>query len=627
MSETVIRNVAEFQTQLQTVEADETDFLYRGQADVNWKVECSASRRLNLDPTKPVENQLINPLLVGYLESRIERARKRNFLPPDFNEDSSDLELLAQLQYFGAATGLIDFTTAPLIALWFACNESHAKDGAVFLLPRSATKKVDNSSDLKEKIQSFYEKDEIWLWEPPPRGHRIGAQNSVFVLGVPVISRAAMRKLTVPAESKPDILTHLEDLCNINEEELFPDFPGYAVSNASNKTYDVSRSVSYWNERIGLAHDDSARAKAHYRCGVAFSAIKNARKAIEQYSAAIELKPDARAYGNRGLAKADLNQRDKALADYDRAISLNPQYAIAYNNRGSVKEEMGLHEEAIADFDSALSINPNLAGCYANRGSANTKLKRYEDAIQDYDSAIRVDPEWAEAYCGRGMTRIDQEKYAEAVADFDAAIAIRPDYADAFINRGAAKSWLRRHKEAIADFSEALRIQPHDAEAYYNRGATMAIIGLHEEAIADFDAAIALDPKHAKAFNSRGATRAKIGHFKEAETDFSTAIGINPKYDEAYFNRGLARKSLGQLSAAAEDFEKARLLAGKQGNADLLKILDRELDDLKSRDPSAPPFFQVVPHRSGYVEGIHPGMLKELLCDMDDDRFIEKSAQ
>lgn len=151
MSETVIRSVAEFQEQLQGFESEGTDFLYRGQADVNWKVECSAARRLNRDPTKSIEDQLINLLLVGYLESRIERAKKRNFLPPGFNADSSDLELLAQLQHYGAATGLIDFTSNPLVALWFACNESHARDGAIFLLPRSATKKVDDSSDLKKR--------------------------------------------------------------------------------------------------------------------------------------------------------------------------------------------------------------------------------------------------------------------------------------------------------------------------------------------------------------------------------------------------------------------------------------------------------------------------------------------
>lgn len=36
---------------------------------------------------------------------------------------------------------------------------------------------------------------------------------------------------------------------------------------------------------------------------------------------------------------------------------------------------------------------------------------------------------------------------------------------------------------------------------------------------------------------------------------------------------------------------------------------------------------EVVPHSSGYVEGIDPEKLKEILCDLDDDRFREKNAQ
>ena len=36
---------------------------------------------------------------------------------------------------------------------------------------------------------------------------------------------------------------------------------------------------------------------------------------------------------------------------------------------------------------------------------------------------------------------------------------------------------------------------------------------------------------------------------------------------------------------------------------------------------------EVVPHSSGYVEGIDPEKLKEVLCDLDDDRFIEKTYQ
>ena len=39
----------------------------------------------------------------------------------------SDLELLAELQHFRAATCLIDFTRSALVALWFAVSQTPKK--------------------------------------------------------------------------------------------------------------------------------------------------------------------------------------------------------------------------------------------------------------------------------------------------------------------------------------------------------------------------------------------------------------------------------------------------------------------------------------------------------------------
>ena len=46
----------------------------------------------------------------------------------------SDLEILAELQHFGAATCLIDFSRSALVALWFACQQSSrgAANGKVY---------------------------------------------------------------------------------------------------------------------------------------------------------------------------------------------------------------------------------------------------------------------------------------------------------------------------------------------------------------------------------------------------------------------------------------------------------------------------------------------------------------
>ena len=82
MNETVVTSVAEFQARLQELESDEAGLLYRGQADAIWPVSCSAARRLTQDPANPVEDQLIDSLLIGYLEFLIAKARMRGFLPP-----------------------------------------------------------------------------------------------------------------------------------------------------------------------------------------------------------------------------------------------------------------------------------------------------------------------------------------------------------------------------------------------------------------------------------------------------------------------------------------------------------------------------------------------------------------
>ena len=561
MNETVVTSVAEFQARLQELEPDEGGFLYRGQADAAWPVSCSATRRLTQDPANPIENQLINSPLVGHLEFLIAKTRMRGFLPPGFSEISPDLELLAQLQHQGAATGLIDFTRQPFVALWFACNEDYEKDGVVYILSRSETEEISNSRDLEKQIQSFYEEGTLWSWEPSARGNRVVAQSSIFVFGASAIASDRMERILIQAENKSDILNQLETFCGVNEEMLFPDFSGFAVANASNKPLDVKRTVSYWREQVELASDDGIKATAHFECGKAYSAIQDFQNAIEQYS---------------------------------EAIKLNPEYTYAYTNRGIAKDILGQRERAIEDFDIAISIDP----------------KNYK------------------AYNGRASSKVDLDRNEEAITDFDAAIRIKPEYAEAYNNRGAAKAGLGRNEEAVADYSRAIHINPGSAEAYFNRGNAKADLDRNEEAIVDYDAAIRIKPGFAEAYLSQGNAKANLGWYKDAIEDFSDAINRNREYTNAYKSRGLARKFLGQFSAAKEDFERAQALAQRQGNTRLLQKLGQELDEMKSRhhSESAPASFKVVPHRSGYVEGIDPEQLKENLCDLDDDRFADKDA-
>ena len=463
MSEIFVSSVAEFHAKLRKL-GGETGFLHRGQADAAWPVDCAAARRLKNNPAALIEEQLMSQLLVGYLEFLIDRARMRGFLPPDgFDQNSTDLELMAQLQHQGAATGLIDFTRQPLVALWFACNERREKNGAVYLLPRSHVEEMRRRDDTKKKIESLYAENKLRAWEVAALGNRIVAQSSILVFGLPEIASNVMKKIIIKGKNKRAVIAELDALYGVNEETLFSDFSGYAVANSSSKAFDVGQTISYWEEQIESASGETEKAtratekaKAHFQCGVAYSAIREHEKAIKHYDEAIQLNlRDPVAYNNRGVAKADLGKHQEAMADYDEAIRLNPQDANAYNNRGNARQALGKREEAIADYDEAIRLNPQDANAYNNRGNARQALGKREEAIADYDEAIRLNPQDANAYNNRGNVKQALGKREEAMADYDKAIRLNPQDAAAYYNRGIAHLCLGAWREAEENLTTA----------------------------------------------------------------------------------------------------------------------------------------------------------------------------
>ena len=312
MREIIVTSVEDFLAQLRLLAPVQTDFLFRGQADVDWKVDCSAARRLNQDRANPIDLQLFNSLLVGYSEFLIASARERELIPPGLDKNSPDLEFLAQLQHYGAATGLIDFTRKPLVALWFACNGAQSEEGAVYLLPYSVTTEIGNDHNLVRKFQSFYEDNRLWSWKPVPRGSRIGAQHSVFVFGTPQISPDLMTRLVIRADSKSGILSNLKTVHDITEEGLSPDFPGYAVANAHIKSFNPLLTIPYWLDQAESALDKTQKANAHFQCGLAFGGIGKFTDAIGHFTAAIESDPMlAEAFNNRASLRKETNNLRK----------------------------------------------------------------------------------------------------------------------------------------------------------------------------------------------------------------------------------------------------------------------------------------------------------------------------
>lgn len=93
-------------------------------------------------------------------------------------EDETDI--LAELQHFGGKTNLIDFTLDFLIALFFACDSSHDKDGRIVLL-EVASRPGQIKSPKKNQNNRVISQKSIFV--QPPSGYI--KSNEVVIVPIP----------------------------------------------------------------------------------------------------------------------------------------------------------------------------------------------------------------------------------------------------------------------------------------------------------------------------------------------------------------------------------------------------------------------------------------------------------
>ena len=220
-----------------TAQFENGQYLFRGVSNDTYEIQASASRRLEKEDRNPAQ-------LLKANQDLIDKAQLLGHDRQDGRQLTA-LELLAQLQHYGAATCLIDFTRSALVALWMACQQSTRRknaNGKVFAVRsdnRSQFRNVTPQLLRDEDIGFFFKKEDgrfpLYQWQPKYQNNRIIAQQSVFVFGgadVPVEAECI-----ILAGGKEDILTSLDKRSGITEASLFPDFDGFARLHAWNKPY------------------------------------------------------------------------------------------------------------------------------------------------------------------------------------------------------------------------------------------------------------------------------------------------------------------------------------------------------------------------------------------------------
>jgi hypothetical protein len=261
-----------FRAVTRLVTLQEPTYVWRGQEDLTWPLTPSLHRKVGAAvPEGPVRAKRLQTEVSVEVERLMLRARAHGHDRVD-GRDLRSLGLLALLQHNGAATPLLDVTTDPIVALYFASLpaprlDPHGsdKDGVVLAIDtrRATALRVDIDSDATfTDIVARLDTEGFGfaVYTPPSVSPRITAQRGRFIFGrvtpgvaystlaVPTHeewSSNALKTLLNPdgggrpmippvvgirvaASEKPRVREVLRKTYGLDAESLFPDLAGFA---------------------------------------------------------------------------------------------------------------------------------------------------------------------------------------------------------------------------------------------------------------------------------------------------------------------------------------------------------------------------------------------------------------
>ena len=106
-------------------------------------------------------------------------------------------------------------------------------------------------------------------------------------------------------------------------------------------------------------------------------------------------------------------------------------------------------EYAALAFQKAITLDPNMAIAHYLLGNTLYQLDRIEDAIVEYTRAIDISPFFPEVYNNLGTALADLGQYEEAIVQYERALEIQPNFPLALYNKGIAFMQLGQTEQGI----------------------------------------------------------------------------------------------------------------------------------------------------------------------------------
>lgn len=322
--------------------------LYRGESRIFDKV-CSGLYRDYLSINEITDFAEIHEHIVktynAYLRPKENEAEERN-----------EMDILAELQHYGAKTNLIDFTPDFLIALFFACEIDHEQNGRIIILKN-------------------VEIGEYEIVKPHKVVGRIIHQKSRFVHSSKgFLDQGTYKQIHIPNYLKEVIISYLEEYHDITREYIYNDVLGFIT---------LPEIQSYYN-LFKKGEDQLKRLST-------MGGKQNYSAAIKYLEGAKSLNPsDFRTLQTLIQAYSHAEKYDEVIKCCEEAIKLNyPPAEFMYHKA----EALYLNEDyeaAQKSYEQAIRRDRSNVLYYLGRCKSLIKFVLTKDEMSEEDSEIII---------------------------------------------------------------------------------------------------------------------------------------------------------------------------------------------------------------------------------------------
>jgi serine/threonine-protein kinase len=262
---------------------------------------------------------------------------------------------------------------------------------------------------------------------------------------------------------------------------------------------------------------------------------------------------------------------DSAIAAFNRALAVDPKFALAYAgigqaylrryNSARAPESLAAGKQACSravELDSSTPDGELCLGILFNAGGD------YEAAASHLQKAVQIDPVRDETYRELAAAYEGLKRPADAESLLKHAIALRPQYWAGYNWLGGFYARHGRYQEAVAQFQRVVQLAPDSFRGYYNLGAVYVIQGKYSEAIVALERSIGIRPT-GPALNNLGAAYFCLRRYEQAASTYQRAVEITPQLWTPFGNLAQAYAQIdGKQEQSRKAYAQALQLAQQQ---------------------------------------------------------------